>query len=131
MESASGRASRKSILVVDDDDLMQIFYKRLFGRHPVEFAYHAARSAEEALKHLRRANVDVVILDWDLPGINGLQLLRALRAAPSSKALPVVMVSGRTSPEYAALALSHGANAYLAKPFEVDVLLVHLRSIGL
>jgi len=128
MESVSGRGSRKTILIVDDDDLMQVFYKRLFSRHPDEFAYQAVRSAEDALQRLQTANVDVVILDWDLPGINGLQLLMALRANPSSKALPVIMVSGRTSPDYAALALRHGANVYLGKPFEIAVLLNHLRS---
>jgi len=118
---------RRRILIVEDDELMRIFYERLFKRHEGEFIWHLPPSAEEALEHLRACEVDAAILDWDLPGINGLQLLKAIRANPATKALPVLMVSGRTSPDYEALALKHGASGYLAKPFETEKLLAYLR----
>jgi two-component system phosphate regulon response regulator PhoB len=117
------------ILIVDDDELMRIFYKRLFNQHRDEFSVFLMPSAEAALEYLRESNADAAILDWDLPGISGLQLLKALRANPATKALPVIIVSGRSSPDNEAFALKSGAHAYFSKPFDVGGLLSRLRSL--
>lgn len=130
MPSSRKEDRRARILIVEDDDLMQVFYERLFKRHEDEFIWHLKPSAEDGLAHLRVYEIDVVVLDWDLPRINGLQLLRAIRANPATRDLPVILASGRTSPGYEALALKHGASAYLAKPFETGKLLIHLRGFG-
>ncbi len=121
--------TRRRILVVDDDDLMRTFYERLFRKHRDEFSPHLRSNAEEALPILRDASVRAAILDWDLPGLSGLQLLRAIRENHATRALPVVIVSGRAAPGCEELALKQGANAYLAKPFKVETLLGILRML--
>lgn len=129
MSSLKKDARRNLIMIVDDDELMQIFYERAFTRYASEFNWQLKSDAEEALEHLRESDVDAAILDWDLPAINGLQLLKAIRASPATRRLPVIMVTGRTSPDYQALAMRHGASAYLPKPFEVDKLISLLREL--
>lgn len=120
---------RKHILVVEDDKLMRKLYERLFKKHELEFSCRLEGSAEGALNHLRRDSVDVAILDWDLPGISGLDLVKALRATPATKSLRIIMVCGKVRSEDEVHALENGADDYLTKPFVVEVLLARLRSL--
>lgn len=73
--------------------------------------------------------MDAIITDWDFPGINGIFLLKALRSHPSTKALPIVVVSGRTSPGYMDIALKNRASDYFSKPFEIEAFMDRLRSL--
>lgn len=128
---SSGKTEiRIRILIVEDDILMRRMYESLFKRHAEEFAWELRPSVEEALEHLHDRKFDAAILDWELPGINGLQLLKAIRSNPATKALPVIIASGQSTPAHEALALKHGANAYLAKPFDTEKLLDYLRGFG-
>ncbi|MEW5883727.1 MAG: response regulator [Armatimonadota bacterium] len=126
-ESAAERRHR--LIIVEDDDLMRTFYTSLFRRHKDEFACLFTRNAEEALGKLNEENFHAVLLDWDLPGLSGLDLLKAIRAHPRTKAIPVFIVSGRTRTEDQVRALSAGADDYLTKPFEVEILLARLRRL--
>lgn len=120
---------RKHVLVVEDDKLMRKLYEHLFKKHELEFSCRLEGSAEGALNHLRRHSADAAILDWDLPGINGLNLAKALRSSPATKSLRIIIVSGRARPEDEVHALESGADDYLSKPFAVEVLLARLRSL--
>ena len=120
---------RPLILIVEDDDLMHAFYTSLFRRHKDEFTCSFARSAEAALEELVKGKFEAVLLDWDLPGISGLELLKALRAHPRTKSTPVFIISGRTRTEDQVRALEAGADDYLTKPFEVEILLARLRRL--
>jgi DNA-binding response OmpR family regulator len=117
------------LLVVEDDDLMHIFYKRLFGRHKEEFTCRFEKNAEDALERLRNSPIDTALLDWDLPGISGIELLKAIRTHPKTRDVRVMVVSGRTSTEDQVRALDAGADDYLTKPFEVEILLARLRRL--
>lgn len=119
----------KRILVVEDDDLMEMFYKRLFQQYADEFSFRIERTAVAAIKRLSGGKIDLVILDWDLPRISGLDLLKALRANTATKSLRVMVVSGRVRNEDIARALEGGADDYLSKPFAVEVLLARVRSL--
>jgi DNA-binding response OmpR family regulator len=120
---------RRRILVVEDDDLMQTLYKSLFRRHKEEFDCEFATSGGAALEHLKRGKTEAVILDWDLPGISGIDLLKAIRSNPGTKSLRVILVSGRARTQDQVLALERGADDYLAKPFHTEILLARLRSL--
>jgi DNA-binding response OmpR family regulator len=120
---------RRRILIVDDDALMQRFYKSMFRKHEDEFECTVKGSAEAALDHLNRNPVDAVILDWDLPVVKGLDVLKALRAHPRTKALPVIMATGRSAEADKALAEKLGASAFFTKPFDVAELLERLRAL--
>lgn len=117
-------------LVVEDDPGMRRYYARLFEElGGAEFTAVIAEDAERALEILRRQAVDLVVLDWTLPGISGETLLRALRASPNTRSLGVLMVTGRCALADEVQALDSGADDHLAKPFDEAVLLARMRSV--
>ena len=118
---------RSNIVIVEDDEMMTAVYKRLFLREEDRFACALQRNAEDALDALRREPADILILDWDLPGISGLQLLNTLRANRATRLLPIMVVSRRAGIEDRILALKQGANDYLSKPFDIHELLARLQ----
>lgn len=117
------------ILIVEDDDLIHNFYKALFRRHKDEFSCLFEKSAAVAAARLRSGGIEAVVLDWDLPGINGIDLLKGLHATPGTKNVRVMVVSGRTRAADQVRALEVGADDYLTKPFEVDIFLARLRNL--
>lgn len=122
---------RQRILAVDDDPGMQGFYEKFLGEvYKDKFIGRVAASAEEALDILRVEPLDLTILDWHLPGISGLDLLRAMRADPRTSALGVIMVTARTASDDAVTALEAGADDHISKPFEEKVLLARLQSLA-
>lgn len=128
-QSANAGSARHLVLVVEDDELMLAVYKALFRRHKDEFACLFEKNAEDALEHLRDRKIDAAILDWDLPGITGIDLLKVIRAHPKTRKIRVMVVSGRSSRADHARAMESGADEYLAKPFQVEVLLAQLRAL--
>jgi DNA-binding response OmpR family regulator len=127
MREQALKAIRSKIVIVEADELMAAVYKRLFLREEDRFICSLERNAEDALDNLRREPADILILDWDMPGISGLQMLDALRANHATKLLPVIVVSSRAGIEERIQALRHGANDYLSKPFDVHELLARLQ----
>ena len=125
MPQTSG--TRSNIVIVENDEMMTAVYKRLFLREEDRFACTLQRNAEDALDALRREPADILILDWDLPGISGLQLLNTLRANRATRLLPIMVVSRRAGIEDRIEALKQGANDYLSKPFDIHELLARLQ----
>jgi two-component system phosphate regulon response regulator OmpR len=85
-------------------------------------------SGKEAQEQLARAVFDVVVLDWMLPGMDGLSVLRGLRAA--SVDVPVLMLTARSDVASRIIALDAGADDHLAKPFDLRELLARVRALG-
>lgn len=127
MPSMQAAVTRSRILIVEDDVLMGAFYKSLFRRLEPEFTWHLAKNGEDALAYLNGQDVDVVILDWDLPGIKGLDVLKAIRAHPTKRVARVFVITGINKAEDKSIALRLGADDYLSKPFEIEDLLTRLR----
>jgi len=93
------------------------------------FAAVIVSDGEQALDLLRLEPVDLMVLDWNLPGISGESLLRALRAHPKTRSIGVLMVTGKCSPAEESQALDFGADDHLAKPFDTRVLAARLKSL--
>jgi DNA-binding response OmpR family regulator len=130
MAKKERRRARRRVLVVEDDSAMRREYARFFEEfHRAEFRAEIVADAEAALGVLRREAVDAVLLDWGLPGISGPQLAKALRADPSTRAIAVLMVTGRGGPSATVHALESGADDHIEKPFDWSVLLARLRSV--
>ncbi|WEF35285.1 response regulator [Pseudoduganella chitinolytica] len=110
-------ARRRSILVVDDtpDSIMV-----LCALLKEAFDTKVAVSGEAALRVLRAAPVDLVLLDVMMPGLDGYEVCRRIRAAPATAALPVVFLTARDTAEDAARALAAGGSGHLAKPVDPD-----------
>ena len=118
-------------LIVEDDPEMREFYVRFFdGLRDEGFKAVIVADAERALDVLQHEPMDLVLLDWNLPGISGETLLRALRAHPKMRSVGVLMVTGRSGPADEIQALDSGADDYLAKPFDESMLLAKLQSLS-
>ncbi len=114
----------KHILVVDDDALM----RRSLSLQLEQVGYRAstAASAEDALALVKRDQPDLVLLDVGLPGMDGLE---ALRHFQQDSEIPVIFVTARRRELDTILGLELGADGYITKPFNPDVLLAHVKSV--
>lgn len=118
------------VLVVEDDPGMRTYYRRLFDAWRVEgFVARCVPDGEQALEFLSREAVDLIVLDWGLPGLSGTSVLAALRAHPRTRATGVLMVTGRGTVADELAALEAGCDDHVAKPFDERVLLARLRSV--
>jgi two-component system aerobic respiration control protein ArcA len=111
----------RSILVVDDEEVMRNALKRILTAegHKV----HMAADGLEFSKAVEDMRFDLILLDVNLPWVDGYELCEILKSHPSFKRVPVVMVSARTTNEDIERGLSSGASDYVIKPFDVDALL--------
>lgn len=102
------------MLIVDDNEIMQSFLHYLLEP---SFDLQTARNAEEALFFLNESLVvpDLILVDFDLEGMNGLEMLVKLKSSKKYKQIPVVILSGKKS--YEAACLNAGAARYVVKPF--------------
>jgi CheY-like chemotaxis protein len=108
------------ILVVDDDDFQHRFVERILGQVHCELAF--ACSGEEALQQLALAPVDLILMDVQMPGMDGLETTRKLKSMPHLAGVPVLMVSGGGEAKIVAQCLEAGAVDFVVKPFDRVVL---------
>jgi len=114
------------ILVVDDDPAVTSVLRR--GLAYEGYAVQTAASGEEALTAARERYPDLVVLDILMPGISGLTVLERLRAADAQ--LPVLLLTAKDTPADEVEGLERGADDYVVKPFEFDVLLARVREFA-
>jgi DNA-binding response OmpR family regulator len=115
----------KHILVVDDDALMR--RSVTFKLEQAGYTTSSAGSAEEALDLAQQERPDLVLLDIGLPGMDGLDALRRFQQELDN--LPVIFVTARRRELDTILGLELGADGYITKPFNPDVLLAHVKSV--
>ncbi len=116
---------RARILVVDDNADMRAYLQRVLGAvHDVE----AVADGASALRAARAHEFDLVLTDVMMPGLDGFQLLHALRSDPRTQRIPTVMVSARAGEEARAEGMEAGADDYLVKPFSARELLARVSS---
>lgn len=113
------------ILVVDDDPSVASVLRR--GLAYESFVVDTASSGTEALEIALERYPDLVILDWMLPRLDGLEVLRRLRSADEH--LPVILLTAKDSAADQVAGLEGGADDYLTKPFTFKVLLAHVRAL--
>jgi two-component system KDP operon response regulator KdpE len=111
------------ILVVDDEPQIRRALRFTLTAH--EYEVHDARSGEEALESLRESRFDLILLDVNMPGMNGLAVCREIRAT-SEVAIIMLTVSDREEDKVAAL--DAGADDYVTKPFGIPELLARIRA---
>ena len=118
-------AMMKRILAVDDDPSIRSFLKR--GLSYEGYTVDTAETGEEALNIARDRAPDLMILDVMMPGINGFEVLRRIRAAGDG--VPVIMLTGKDAPSDQVAGLEIGADDYVIKPISFDVLLARVRAL--
>jgi two-component system chemotaxis response regulator CheY len=108
-------------LVVDDFSTMRRIVRNLLK----ELGHTNADEAEDgavALTKLRNEKFDFVVSDWNMPNMTGIELLKAIRAEPSLKDLPVLMITAEARKENIIEAAQNGASGYIVKPFTAATL---------
>lgn len=116
------------ILVVDDQDSKRQILRKQLSHIGFSRVVDVA-DGEEALNALRRARHGLVISDWKLGRMNGLELLAAIRADAKLKDLPFILATAEAKPEQVLAAKEAGASGYLVKPFDVDSLRSKLQAV--
>ena len=118
-------------LVVDDSKTIRIIIRRIL----LELGYEVceASNGREALEVLEaeKPDVDLVLADWNMPVMNGLELLKELRQDSEFCGLKVLMVTTETEMEHMKSAMDAGADEYVMKPFTRDILLEKLEIVGI
>ncbi|WP_412851460.1 chemotaxis response regulator CheY [Ectothiorhodospira shaposhnikovii] len=109
------------ILIVDDFSTMRRIIKNLLR----DLGYNNTAEADDgstALPMLQNGNYDFLVTDWNMPGMPGIDLLRAVRADPRLKDMPVLMVTAEAKREQIVEAAQAGVNGYIVKPFTAETL---------
>jgi len=114
-------------LLIDDDARLGALVTEYLGRHEIDVT--VAGDGERGLSILRKGRFDVVLLDVMLPGADGFEVCRRLRAAPELAALPVIMLTARGDDVDKIVGLELGADDYLAKPFNPRELLARIHAV--
>ena len=117
------------VLIVDDSERIRVDARRLL--EPMGFAVMTAGDGEEGMSLAVRHHPALILLDWALPGMSGIDFLRTLRAVPGYEATQVIVCSGHGRPADIHAAMRAGASEYILKPFDPELLAFKLRQIGL
>ncbi len=126
METHSTLA-RPLVLVVEDEAALATMLR--YNLEKQGFRVDEASDGQEALTRIAEARPDLVLLDWMLPVMSGIEVCRQIRRKAETRALPVIMVTARTEDQDAVRALNTGADDYIAKPFSMDALLARMRAL--
>lgn len=116
-------SSRQSLLIVDDNRELNAYLEALFSAHVPDLEIHCAYDGFEAGRQVQAQRPSVVLLDIMMPGIDGIEVCRSLKADPDTRDVRVVAMTGYYSPEVENKILAAGAQVLLKKPFSsVEVL---------
>lgn len=117
----------KTILAVDDEEHIL----ELVSYNLEQEGYHVlkAETGEEALTVLENKKVDLVLLDWMLPGIDGIEVLRRIRGNKQLRKLPVILLTAKSDEISKVVGLEVGSDDYLVKPFGVHELIARIKAV--
>ena len=115
------------ILLVEDEEALAALLDYNLGREG--FAVRVAGDGDEAMTAIEEEQPDLVLLDWMLPGLSGIEICRRIRAKPELGDMPVIMLTARGEEADRIRGLDTGADDYLTKPFSVPELIARVRAL--
>ncbi|HWW52393.1 MAG TPA: response regulator [Acidimicrobiales bacterium] len=113
------------VLVVDDAEdirLLVVIRLKLAG-----FEASEASNGADAIAQASAAAPDLILLDWVMPGLDGIEVCRRLKSNPATAGVPIILLTGRVLPDEERMAVEVGAEGLIAKPFDVDELIDRVR----
>ena len=119
----------KSCLIVDDSRVVRKVAGRII--QDLQFEVREAGDGADALKACRQSLPDAILLDWNMPVMNGLDFLRALRREQGGSKPVVVFCSTENDAEHIGEAMRSGANEFIMKPFDADIIESKFAEVGL
>jgi len=114
------------ILIVEDEESLTLLLR--YNLEKEGFLVEAVARGDEAEIRLKERTPDLVLLDWMLPGVSGIELCRRLRARPETQNLPIIMLTARGEEFDRVRGLATGADDYVVKPFSVPELMARVRA---
>lgn len=115
------------VLVVEDEEALATLLE--YNLKKENFDATVATDGEEALIKIDESQPDIVILDWMLPNLSGIEVCRQIRARPETKNLPVIMLTARSEEADRIRGLEIGADDYITKPFSTNELIARVRAV--
>lgn len=115
------------VLIVEDEAALLLLLR--YNLEKEGYAVETIERGDEAEVRLREEQPDLLILDWMLPGLSGIELCRRLRSWPRTKTLPIIMLTARGEEEARLRGLATGADDYVVKPFSLPELLARIRAL--
>ena len=119
----------KSCLVVDDSSVVRKVVRRIL--EDLEFQIVEAEDGKQALEACHSQMPDAILLDWNMPNMNGYEFLLSLRKMPGGDQPKVVFCTTENDVGHIARALHAGANEYIMKPFDRDIVQTKFEEVGL
>ena len=111
------------VLVVDDDDPIRNMVMRLLQFSGAELEVEGAEDGPTALERLSQADYQLLLIDYTMPGMSGVEVIKTLRQSGRNHEIPVIMLTARSENHHLVESLEGGASFFLAKPFEPQELL--------
>ena len=115
------------VLVVEDEEALATLLE--YNLRKEDFEVQLAVDGEEALMKIDESQPDIVILDWMLPKVSGIEVCRRLRSAPETRNIPVIMLTARAEEADRIRGLETGADDYMTKPFSTNELVARVRAV--
>jgi two-component system, OmpR family, phosphate regulon response regulator PhoB len=115
------------ILIVEDEEPLTLLLR--YNLEAAGYTVDSAARGDEAELKLRETMPDLVVLDWMLPGLSGIEICRRLRAGPATSKLPIIMLTARGEESERIRGLATGADDYVVKPFSVPELLARIAAL--
>ena len=122
-----GGLAKPTVLVVEDEAPLLTLLR--YNLEKQGFRVDEAADGQEALLRVAEARPDVMLLDWMLPSLSGIEVCRQLRRRAETRDLPIIMVTARTEDQDAVRALDIGADDYIAKPFAMEHVIARIRAL--
>ncbi|MEO1200412.1 MAG: phosphate regulon transcriptional regulator PhoB [Pseudomonadota bacterium] len=116
-----------TVMIVEDEEPLTLLLR--YNLEAEGFAVETVARGDEAETRLRETTPDLLLLDWMLPGISGIELCRRLRSKPETERLPVIMLTARGEENERIRGLSTGADDYVVKPFSIPELMTRIKAI--
>ncbi len=127
MPEGVSRLAKPLILVVEDEAALVTMLR--YNLEKQGFRVEEAADGQEAITRIAETHPDLVLLDWMLPTMSGLEVCRQIRRRSATRGLPVIIVTARTEDQDAVRGLNTGADDYITKPFSMEALLARIRAL--
>ncbi len=121
------RAMAARILIVEDEEPLTLLLR--YNLEAEGFAVDSVARGDDAELHLRDNTPDLVLLDWMLPGLSGIELCRRLRARRDTERVPIIMLTARGEETERVRGLATGADDYVVKPFSLPELIARIQAL--
>ena len=119
--------AQPSIMIVEDEEALTLLLR--YNLEAEGYAVQTVSRGDEADMLLRETVPDLLLLDWMLPGLSGIELCRRLRQRDETRALPIILLTARGEESERVRGLSTGADDYIVKPFSVPELLARVKAL--